>query len=176
MRNTTTIVSADHGESFEGGIYQHETQYMTRPVIHIPLIIRTPQQQQGRVVEYVADQTALAPTILDLAGVPKPASMQGESLDKWLKKGGAGEAEGLAFSQFFEINSVFEPLRHGTVGVVDGKYQYLVILNSQRGVLRPLREAHRWNIDRTSDDPARAAALSAAIYAKFPEIIQNNGT
>ena len=37
--NTTVIVSADHGESFEGGIYQHEHQYMTRPEIHIPLII-----------------------------------------------------------------------------------------------------------------------------------------
>ena len=48
--NTTVIVSADHGESFEGGIYQHENQYMTRPVIHIPLIIRTPDQQQGRSV------------------------------------------------------------------------------------------------------------------------------
>ena len=172
MRNTTIVVSADHGESFEGGIYQHETQYMTRPVIHIPLIIRTPDQLEGRIVEYVADQTALAPTILDLAGVPKSASMVGESLAKWLKEESGGEGEGLAFSQFFEINSIFEPLRHGTVGVIDGKYQYLVILSAQRGVLRPLKEAHFWNIDRTSDDPARAAALSAAIYAKFPEIIQ----
>lgn len=172
MRNTTVIVSADHGESFEGGIYQHETQYMTRPVIHIPLIIRTPDQQEGRAIEYVADQTALAPTILELANVPKPSWMPGESLARWLNSASEGKGEGLAFSQFFEINSIFEPLRHGTVGVIDGKYQYLVVLNSQTGVLRPLKEAHLWNIDRSSDEPARAASLSAAVYSKFPEILQ----
>ena len=68
LRDTTVIVSADHGESFEGGIYRHESPYQTRPVIHVPLIIRTPGQQDGRKVAFTADQTTLAPTILELAG------------------------------------------------------------------------------------------------------------
>ena len=72
LRDTTVVVSADHGESFEGGIYQHQTSYLTRPVIHIPLIIKTPGQQTGRTVALTADQTSLAPTILDIAGQPKP--------------------------------------------------------------------------------------------------------
>jgi arylsulfatase A-like enzyme len=42
LHNTTVIVSADHGESFEGGVYQHQTPHLTRPVIHIPLIVKTP--------------------------------------------------------------------------------------------------------------------------------------
>ena len=50
LRETTVIVSADHGESFEGGVFQHESPYQTRPVIHVPLIIRTPDQQDGRTV------------------------------------------------------------------------------------------------------------------------------
>ena len=30
LSNTTVIVTGDHGESFEGGIYQHENKNMTR--------------------------------------------------------------------------------------------------------------------------------------------------
>ena len=78
--DTTVIVSADHGESFEGGVYQHRSPYLTRPVVHIPLIIRTPDQHDGRTVSITADQTALAPTILDLATLPKPHWMRSQSL------------------------------------------------------------------------------------------------
>ena len=84
LQNTTVIVSADHGESFEGGVFQHDSAYQTRPVIHIPLIIRTPGQQDSRTVAFTADQTALAPTILELAGQPKPDWMRGQSLVGWL--------------------------------------------------------------------------------------------
>jgi arylsulfatase A-like enzyme len=173
LANTTVVVSADHGESFEGGIYQHENQYLTRPVIHVPLIIRTPGQQQGHMVDYVADQTALAPTLLELGGAPKPSSMRGESLVKYLKPdtGETNAGEGLAYCQYFENNSIFKPLRYGTVGVIDGKYQYVIVLSSQHGALRPLKEAQFWNIDRTGDDPERARALMQAIYSKFPEVI-----
>jgi arylsulfatase A-like enzyme len=59
LNDTAVIVSADHGESFEGGVYQHSTPYLTRPVIHVPLVVRTPGQQDGRTVSYTADQTAL---------------------------------------------------------------------------------------------------------------------
>ncbi len=174
LRNTTVIVSADHGESFEGGIYQHETAYLTRPVIHIPLIVRTPGQQDGRTVAYTADQTALAPTILELAGQKKPDWMRGQSLAGWLNRNGQGDGEGQAFCQYLERNSAFRPLRHGTVGVIDGrsKYQYVLDLDTQKGWLRPLQEAHIWDLDRTAENPALATALRAAIYSRFPELPQ----
>ncbi len=171
-KNTTVIVSADHGESFEGGIYQHETQYMTRPVIHIPLIIRTPGQQEGRSVSFTTDQTALAPTILELAGQPKPSWMPGESLVPLLTSD--REGEGLAFCQFLEKNSIYKPLKFGTIGVIDGHYQYVVLLSSQQGVLRPLSEAQNWQINRVSEHPERAAALRAAINSRFPGVLQTS--
>jgi arylsulfatase A-like enzyme len=170
--DTTVIVSADHGESFEGGIYQHENQYQTRPEIHIPLIVRTPGQQQGRSVSYTADQTALAPTILELAGQPKPEWMPGKSLVPWMTSAGNGEGEGMAFCQFLETNSIFKPLHYGTVGVIAEHYQYVVLLSSQRGVLRPLHEAQSWTIDRSAEHPERAAAMRAAIASRFPGILQ----
>ena len=172
LRNTTVVISADHGESFEGGVYQHSSPYLTRPVIHVPLIIRTPDQQQARKVAMVADQTSLAPTILELVGLSKPDTMSGASLVKWLNNAESGEGQGLAFSQYLERNSVFRPLRHGTVGVIDGRYQYVVDLESQKGALRPMSEAHFWNLDRTSEHPAEAAKLRAAIHQRFPELVQ----
>ena len=174
LRDTTVIVSADHGESFEGGIFQHSGPYQTRPVIHIPLIIRTPGQQESRRVAFTVDQTALAPTILELAGQPKPDWMRGQSLVGWLNQNGLGEGQGRAFTQYLERNSIFRPLRHGTVGVIDGKsqYQYVLDLDTQKGSLRPLHEAQIWNLDRSAENPALAEALRAAIYSRFPDVVQ----
>jgi arylsulfatase A-like enzyme len=174
LRDTTVIVSADHGESFEGRVFEHESPYQTRPVIHIPLIIRTPGQQESRKVGFTADQASLAPTILDLAGQPKPDSMRGPSLVGWLNQRGQGEGEGMAFTQYFERNSVYRPLRHGTVGVIDGRsqHQYVLDIETQKGSLRPLNEAEHWKLDRTAENPALAEALRAAIFAKFPELPQ----
>lgn len=174
LQNTTVIVSADHGESFEGGVYQHRVASLTRPVIHVPMIIRTPGQQDGYTTNYAADQTALAPTILDLAGQPKPDWMRGPSLVPWLSRNAGGEGEGLAFTQYMEKNSVFRPLRHGTVGVIDGKslYQYVLDIETQRGMLRPLSEAQYWNRDRSAENPELADQLRSTISARFPELVQ----
>jgi arylsulfatase A-like enzyme len=171
LGHTTVIVSADHGESFEGGVYEHSSPYLTRPVIHVPLIIRTPGQQDRRTVAVTADQTSLAPTILELAGQPIPDSMRGQSLAGWLNRDGQGEGEGLAFTQYFEKNSVFKPLHHGTVGIIDGQYQYVFDLDSQKGALRPLSEAQIWNLDRSVEYPERAKALRAAIHSRFPDLV-----
>lgn len=171
-QNTVVIVSADHGESFEGGVYQHSSPYLTRPVIHIPLIVKLPDQREGHKVAAPADQTAFAPTILELAGQSKPESMRGESLVKWLKQGNAEEEKGLAFSQYLERNSIFRPLEHGMVAVVDGKYQYVVDLETQKGALRPLNQAHFWNLDKTAENPARAEELRAAIHGRFPDLVK----
>jgi arylsulfatase A-like enzyme len=171
LTNTTVMVSADHGESFEGGIYQHRSPYLTRPVIHIPLIIRTPGQQDGGMVNVIADQTSLAPTILELAGVPKPDSMRGTSLVPWLTRHGQGDGEGVAYCQYLEKNIIFKPLRHGTVGVIDGRFQYVVYLDTQKGELRPLAEAQIWDLDRSAEFPERARALRDALHARFPDLV-----
>jgi len=171
LHNTTVIVSADHGESFEGGVYQHQTPHLTRPVIHIPLIVKTPDQQVGRIVTYPGDQTALAPTILEIAGQKKPEWMQGESLAPWLNSETKPQGKGLAFTQYLEKNSVFKPLHHGTLGVIDDQYEYVFYLDTGKGELRPLSESHVWNVDRSAEEPARAKALHDALHARFPAMV-----
>lgn len=170
LRNTAVIVSADHGESFEGRIYTHGLRYQTRPELHIPLIVHMPGQETGSRVAFTADQTMLAPTILDIAGLPRPGWMRGESLRPWLNRDGEGEGQGLAFTQYLATNSIFKPITHGTVGVIDGRHQYVLNLDSGKGILRGLAEAQSWNLDRSAENPALAQTLREAIYARFPEL------
>jgi arylsulfatase A-like enzyme len=172
LENTTVILSADHGESFEGGMYQHGGPYLTRPVIHIPLIIKTPGQKKGGEVVVTTDETALAPTILEALGVRKPDWMRGESLMPLLNRTEAGPAGGLAFTQYFEKNSIYKPLQHGSVGVIDGQYQYVFDLETRKGKLRPLQQAHIWNLDRSPENPRKVEELRAAIYSRFPELVE----
>ena len=56
--------------------------------------------------------------------------------------------------------------------MIDGhsKYQFVLDLDTQKGSLRPLSEAHIWNLDRTAENPALAEALRAAIFSRFPEL------
>jgi arylsulfatase A-like enzyme len=76
---TTLILSADHGEAFgEHGTTQH-SKTLYDELIHVPLWIRVPGAK-GRTVAAPVSLIDLGPTILDLFGLPTPASYQGQSL------------------------------------------------------------------------------------------------
>jgi len=122
----------------------------------------------------MADQTPLAPTLLELANVAKPDAMKGPSLVPWLNQDGKGHGDGTAFCQYLEKNSVFKPLRHGSVSIIEDEYQYVLYLDNQKGVLRPLSEAHHRNLDRSSEYPERAVALRQSIQTRFPELVRNS--
>lgn len=98
----------------------------------------------------------------------------GASLVPWLNGKASGEGEGLAFAQYLEKNSVFKPLRHGTVGMIDGRtlHQYVIDLESQKGTLRPLSEAQYWNLDRSAQNPELAQQLRATIASRFPDLVR----
>ncbi len=77
-------------------------------------------------------------------------------------------------ASILEKNSVFKPIHHGTVGVIDGKsgYQYVLDIDTQKGSLKPLSEAHIWNLDRSAENPERAKALRDALHERFPDLVQ----
>ena len=75
------IFTADHGEEFlEHGGWNHGTT-LYEEAIHVPLIIKYPGGgRAGEVVTTLARGLDLAPTILDVVGLPIPLDMQGQSL------------------------------------------------------------------------------------------------
>jgi arylsulfatase A-like enzyme len=169
LANTAVIVSSDHGESFQGGYLGHSGPRQLRPIIHVPLVVHLPGQTFTRKIAASVDQTLLAPTILGIAGLGQPDSMAGPSLQSVLR-GAAVAANTSAFTQYFYTNSAFKPIRHGTVGVIDGRRQFVINLDSGAGALFDLAEAHEQRVDRSAAEPALAAALRRQIQRRFPEI------
>ena len=73
------IVAADHGEAFGEHQTTEHSKTIYQELLHVPLIVRTPDRT-ARVVEQRVALADLGPTILDIFGVPTPSSFVGESL------------------------------------------------------------------------------------------------
>jgi arylsulfatase A-like enzyme len=81
-QDTIVVLTGDHGEGFGD---PHRTWghgfRLYEEGIHVPLMIWSPALfPQGRHVDTVGGHVDLSPTILDLLGVPAPASWEGRSL------------------------------------------------------------------------------------------------
>jgi arylsulfatase A-like enzyme len=167
---TAVIVSSDHGESFQGGYVGHGGPRQLRPIVHVPLVVHLPGQTQGHEIATIADQTSLAPTILEIAQIDKPAWMDGQSLGSVLR-GESGTQTPLAFTQYFEPNSAFKPITRGTVGVLDGQRQYVFNLETKTGALYDLEDAQEQKTDLSLIEPKVAADLHEDIERRFPGLL-----
>jgi arylsulfatase A-like enzyme len=84
LEKTVVIVTADHGEQLgEHGYISHSAQVYEQSV-HVPLIVRLPAGKgpRGLRVRGLVDHLDIAPTVLELLGVPAPSGgrFQGRSL------------------------------------------------------------------------------------------------
>lgn len=115
------ILTSDHGEMFERGIYEHITETMFEPVIQVPLIIFKPGQT-GRVdVQVPTSSVDLVPSVLHILGQETPAWCEGHALP-----GLAGEAQDggrAVFSVEAKTNPSREPLRTCTIAMIKGDYK-----------------------------------------------------
>jgi arylsulfatase A-like enzyme len=95
--NTAVIVVADHGESL--GAHGEDTHgvFLYDETIHVPLLIKLPASQAAKPpsvrVSAKVRLVDIAPTLLEIAAIPIPSQMQGQSLLRIAKSkssGGAG--------------------------------------------------------------------------------------
>jgi choline-sulfatase len=75
------VFVADHGETFgEHGVHGHARNVLT-PVVHVPLVFRFPFPVEPAVrVTTQVRSIDVAPTLLELAGIPIPEGFEGSSL------------------------------------------------------------------------------------------------
>ena len=81
LNDTLTILTADHGESFENGVFFEHADSLSDGALRVPLIVRYPKVFGANVRE--ANQTStvdIAPTILELVGMDAPRRFSGRSL------------------------------------------------------------------------------------------------
>jgi arylsulfatase A-like enzyme/Tfp pilus assembly protein PilF len=88
---TAVVVAASQGESL--GAHGEETHgiFLYDETIHIPLVVRLPETHPAakRVTAKVR-LVDIAPTLLEIAAIPVPSQMQGQSLLRIAKAGGGG--------------------------------------------------------------------------------------
>jgi choline-sulfatase len=98
--NTAVIVVADHGESLGAHGEDAHGVFLYDETIHVPLLIKLPEGQPAA-KPVAAPMTAriaakvrlvdIAPTLLEIAAIPVPSQMQGQSLLRIAKaSGGSG--------------------------------------------------------------------------------------
>jgi len=79
---TLVVVTADHGESLgEHGYFFEHGDLGTEPEVHVPLVFSQPGRiPAGLRVPWTVRSLDVAPTVLDLVGLPVEQGFRGESL------------------------------------------------------------------------------------------------
>ena len=78
--NTAILLSSDHG-FFLGEHHFYDKRLMYEPSIRVPMMLRLPGQiNPGATSEEMVLNLDMAPTLLDIAGLPAPIEMQGKSM------------------------------------------------------------------------------------------------
>ncbi len=89
--DTIIVITSDHGEAFgEHESFAHVSLY--EPIIHVPLIVKTTTTHRGagRASSQVRS-IDIAPTVMELAGLPPLAGIDGRSLTNLIREPGISD-------------------------------------------------------------------------------------
>jgi len=92
-------LTADHGEEFldHAGRY-HPPSRLMEEVIHAPLLIRVPGAEKREIAKDCFSLLHLAPTLLDMANAPRPATFRGRSYFAQVQAGSGPESTAISES------------------------------------------------------------------------------
>jgi len=167
--DTVVALTADHGEALgEHDYYFEHGDLGTEAEIHVPLILSAPGLlPPGVRAPWTTSSVDLAPTLLDLLGVPPEEDFRGSSLASWTASGtGADRA------CFGEIDKRFhEENDRREVDGVAGKWRWI-----RRG---DFKLVHRPRASGSADRTLYALALDPAesrdVSALHPEVVAELG-
>jgi arylsulfatase A-like enzyme len=171
LEHAIVVVTADHGEEFgEHGEFQHgRTLYQES--VRIPLIMVGPGLPAGRVVDQPVSIVDVAPTILDLVGLPVEPRFEGRSLLASVDGGAPVDV----LLELLPTGSALDVRRHAA-GLVSGT---LALLEPSRpGAGDEVFDLTHDPGERDLDPPAlleSAAGLRARLVARQRELATRAG-
>jgi arylsulfatase A-like enzyme len=78
--NTAIVITSDHGDMFhEHGGFCHQPELYDE-LLRVPLIVKSPQIDEHRIVDQQVSLINLPPTILEMLEIERPRTFQGESI------------------------------------------------------------------------------------------------
>ncbi|MCP5152538.1 MAG: sulfatase-like hydrolase/transferase [Ectothiorhodospiraceae bacterium] len=140
LESTVVIFSTDHGESLgDHGLIEKGCRFY-EGLVHVPLIVSWPGQfRAGLRADALVELQDQAPTILELAGVSLPETMQGRSLLPILRGDAAPDHHrDFVRSEYYDAIWMSDA-SHGTM-YFDGRHKLVVYHNHDLGELYDLRE------------------------------------
>ena len=161
LENTWLVITSDHGEMFERGIYGHRQPTFHQPVIHVPLLIFPPGDKQRQDIYTPTSALDLAPTLLHLTGHDIPPQMDGVVLPPFNE---SLPNERAIYAATWEADRNEEAPRNATVMLVRDRYK-LMLYNGYEDLpgSAPYEELYDF-----IDDPQELNELSQA----QPELVQ----
>jgi arylsulfatase A-like enzyme/Flp pilus assembly protein TadD len=148
-QNTIIVLTADHGESLGEHRELRHGYFIYDATATVPLIVR-PVAAKPRVVSNAVRSIDIAPTILQLTGIPKGKAMQGATLS------GPGSERDAYSETFYPLQFGWSPLRSVRVGNL--KY-----IDAPRPELFELDVDPKELTNRAADRPAVAAEMKNKI-------------
>lgn len=120
-KNTWIVLTADHGESFERGIFGHRTPVLYQPLVQIPLVIFEPGQTQRRDIYTPTSTVDVLPTLLKVTNQPIPDWAEGVVLPPFVDVPPDPDRNIYALEATNSKDT--KPLNPATVMLVKGKYK-----------------------------------------------------
>jgi arylsulfatase A-like enzyme len=159
-RDTIVVFSTDHGHFFGQHGLQAKGPFHYEDLLRVPFIVRYPGRvPAGRRSEALQSLVDLAPSFLDLAGLPVPRHMTGIS-QRAVWTGEAGEAREHVICEFHH-----QPTTVNLRTYVDRRYKLTVYQGQEYGELFDL-EADPGETRNLWDDPD-AAGLRAELLLRY---------
>ncbi len=122
LNRSYLIITADHGEMFERGVFGHDNPLMYDPIVHIPLLISAPRQNTRTDIYSQTNSVDVLPTLLKVAGHAIPLWAEGRMLPGF---GGIEDNSRATFSVDAKVGSSFGRLSIASVAMRKNGYKLI---------------------------------------------------
>jgi arylsulfatase A-like enzyme len=124
LENTWLVLTSDHGEMFERGIWEHTVPTLHEPVIRVPLMIVPPGGLQGRVdIFETSSAVDVLPTLLHLTGKEIPKWCEGKILAPF--RSTDQEIDPAIYSVEAKLVHKYAPLKKATMVIIEWPYKLM---------------------------------------------------
>ena len=163
LKNVVIILSSDHGEIFNHNSLAHGSS-LYESETNIPLIIKEPNQVDGKIINNLVEQIDIPVTILELANIPVPTWMEGSSLVPLLHN--INTPSKAAFSMNLLSNDNEYPITKGIIAVWEREYKLIHYLEKKKSLL--------FNLNQDPEEQDNLINKKPEIGRHLLDLIQDN--
>lgn len=159
LRDSIVVITADHGEEFgEHGTFLHGLT-LYNGVMRVPLIIVAPGVPGGRVVAEPVSLVDVAPTLLELTGLPPAPSFEGRSLVPLMGSAWAPQAVWAKLKQLVSTREVIGEIEPYGEQMDMRKHTQAIVRGEQKLLVTPHGNTSFYDVQ---NDPGEMAPLDGA--------------